>query len=335
MLMRGKNITASGDPLQPIEITHFFRSIVNPSEELMQRIDQLRIVSTLDQLRYRQLKTTLPYVVCGSYHPAIRKTSSFASIECFILDFDHLNSKNIEIKDFKAKMREDSRILMLFESPSGDGLKVLFKLDEKCYDPGVYRLFYKLFAKSFSIEYGLDQVVDERTSDVTRACFYSYDRDAWLNEAVTPIKISNYLNLEEISQVDALLKEIRNDVKEEKKEEREAKVSASADTLKEIRSMLLPKARPIEKDVFVPEELKGLEEMIKVRLESTPIKVVSSESIQYGKKVKFEMETVKAEVNVFYGKKGFSVVSTTKTGTNPEFAQLCKELLEDLLINRS
>ena len=46
----------------------------------------------------------------------------------------------------------------------------------------LYSLFYKKFVKSFSEQYDLQQVVDAKTSDVSRACFLSHDKDAFYNE---------------------------------------------------------------------------------------------------------------------------------------------------------
>ena len=56
--------------------------------------------------------------------------------------------------------------------------------------------------------------------------------------------------------------------------------------------------------------------------------------IQYGKKFKFRLGLKLAEVNVFYGKRGFKVVKSPKSGTNDELNGLMVELIEDYLMSR-
>jgi hypothetical protein len=38
-----------------------------------------------------------------------------------------------------------------------------------------------------------------------------------------------------------------------------------------------------------------------------------------------------AEINVFYGKKGWSVVKTTKSGSHPDLAELGARAIEEIL----
>ncbi|OQB21928.1 MAG: Modification methylase DpnIIB [candidate division BRC1 bacterium ADurb.Bin183] len=70
------------------------------------------------------------------------KTENFAFIEYFMVDIDHLSDKGMNINEVRKRIEQDERTLLCFISPSEDGLKVLFKLKERCYDAGLYSLFW-------------------------------------------------------------------------------------------------------------------------------------------------------------------------------------------------
>lgn len=331
MLMRGRNITAAADPLQPFALEQLYRAVASPSTELETVVTQLRIVRTLDAGRYRKLKTQLPYVVCGHYQPAIRRTENFAHIGCFILDLDHLSDKNHDVYHLRQALMADSRLSMLFASPGGDGLKLLFTLSEPCYDVGKFRLFYKTFAREFARQYNLDQVVDERTSDVTRACFLSIDSDAFYNPMADSVVMENWVDFENDTTLDDLFREIKEDDKHLRSEERTNATDLNDEVLKAIRAKLLPGSKPAARPVYVPQELADLEQRLKEFFAEYPIELDSTQPISYGKKVMLKAGNHRAEINVFYGKKGFSVVATAKSGTNQELAEMCRMLIIQML----
>jgi hypothetical protein len=55
--------------------------------------------------------------------------------------------------------------------------------------------------------------------------------------------------------------------------------------------------------------------------------------IQYGKKIKFGVKHFWAEINVFHGKRGFSVVKTPKNGSNEELTQIAFDLVNNVICN--
>lgn len=95
-----------------------------------------------------------------------------------------------------AKQKADNRVVLCFVSPGEDGLKVLFRLKERCYDAGLYSLFYKIFVHDFAQQYNFQQVIDAKTCDVTRACFISVDADAYFNADATPIDLKAYADVD-------------------------------------------------------------------------------------------------------------------------------------------
>ena len=128
----------------------------------------------MDDKQYQSVKTELPYVVCGTFYPNFRKGENFASIDSFIVDIDNVSASGFDFAELRKMVESDERVSLSFVSPGEDGLKLLFHLSEKCFDKKEFSLFYKSFARSFSAQYGLEDIVDFKTCDVTRLlCLWS------------------------------------------------------------------------------------------------------------------------------------------------------------------
>ena len=334
MISAGANIVGNADTLHKVTIKYVYDSLRHPRPDIVSSIRQLRIVKEIDNKQYAMLKRRLPYLVCAMFNPPYRKTENFAYTEYFIIDIDHLSDKSLSPKGVRERIEKDSRVVLSFLSPGEDGLKVLFKLKERCYDSGLYSLFYKAFLVKFSSQYGLEQVVDTKTSDVTRACFFSVDPEAYYNPNADVIDINSYINadssyflFEQKRQQDILLKQQNGVAKE-------VEVGFSdpdEEALNKIKQLLNPKVRLERKSVFVPEELNKVMLRLKPYVEQMGIVLSDTINIQYGKKLRFEIGMKKAEINLFYGKKGFSVVQSPRSGTNPEMNKLMADLLLDFI----
>lgn len=333
MLQAGKNLTQQSDVMQKIAVKQLYNSLIKPKAEVYNQIQQLRIIKTIDTDKYRKLKVQLPYFTTGIFNPPIRKTENFAWIKFLILDFDHINEKGIDINNLKNKLITDQRLVLLFTSPGGDGLKIIFELSEKCYDAAKYSMFYKIFAKSFAMQYGLEQVVDQRTSDVTRACFISCDESAYYNPTAITLEMKSFIDFDNFSELTEAKDELKRwDIEMKENNPQQPKVSElTTDLLSEIKGKLNPKFVK-QKNIFVPEELELTIERIKHRLNELGLHLENIESIHYGKKLRISLDHRWTEINVFYGKKGFSVVKTTKSGSNAELAEVAKDVLEQLLL---
>ena len=61
---------------------------------------------------------------------------------------------------------------------------------------------------------------------------------------------------------------------------------------------------------------------------ATGIQITEIINISYGKKIRMKSRTKQAEVNVFYGKRGFSVVKSPRSGTNEELNELMASLIQ-------
>lgn len=336
--MLGNNIQSPADKLEKVSEDQFYHSIVNPKPQVESAMRQLRIVYAMDASRYSMLKRQLPYVVCGAFNPPYRRTDNFAFTERFIIDLDHLSSKQVDICALRERLRADSRVMMCFSSPSEDGLKVMFALKERCYDSGLYSIFYKSFAAAFARQYNLSQVVDNRTSDVARACFVSTDAKAYYNAAAEPVDMKAF--------VDTANPLAAFDLKREqaKAEKDAAKHKAAApqppkdptqDVLAEIRGQLRPQAKPIKREAYVPQQLDDIIDTVREKITATGIEVTEVKNIQYAKQIHTRLGTRQAEVNLFYGKRGYTVVESPKRGTDDEFNKLLADLVRSCLEDQS
>ncbi len=337
MIQAGRDITAMEDRLQKITIEQLYHSIQYPKPDILNQIRYLRIVKNIDKNQYSLLKKKLPYFVCGIFNPNIRRLQNFAFTEYFLFDIDHISEKGLDINTLKNELKKNENVLLCFVSPSEDGLKVLFQLSDRCYDASLYSIFYKTYLRIFSSQYHLEQVIDKATSDVTRACFISYDREAYFNPDAKPVDLNKYIDQENTFEILQLKKKYELREKEENKEQKNSqetqqKEDVPDEIVDKIKTILkLSTARKKEPLIFVPEELNRIMNALLDYLMDLGIVVKEVRNINYGKKIKTFIGNREAEINIFYGKRGFSVVQSPRTGTSPEMNQLLAELIENFL----
>lgn len=342
MISIGYHIRQANDPLSPIRISELARRIQTPDQRFIDFISQLRSVMSLDVRKYRELKTRLPYVVAGNFHPPFRKIENFGSTAILILDFDHLRQKEIEIEELKKKLVSDEKVLMLFKSPSGDGLKVFYRLAVPFYDPSKYSVFYKLFAGKVASELSAHQVVDKVTSDVSRACFVSYDPELYLNESARLIQPDAYVDFNQpLEFIDFEQKKLSvqaapSDDSTFPTAERTKTVSNQQDIPQEMWEKIKEQLNPSlvikkEKKIFVPEQLDQILEKLSASFKAAGMEVESVKNIHYGKQIKVLMQHWWGEINIFYGKRGFSVVKSTKSGCSEKLTELAAMIASQTL----
>ncbi len=335
MLSIGKNIKQKNDPLQKIDIERFFRAISHPKQQTVQLIEQLRTLRHIDPKAYRKQKTNLPYVVPSVFNPPYRKKENFASAKYLIIDLDHLSNYEMNADDVKKRLSDDEHIALMFVSPSGDGLKIFMPLQKPFYDAAKYSVFYKHFVLKFATIYKLNDVIDTVTSDVTRACFISIDENAFFNPNAKGLIPEKYVDFNDFAtqlEITAPKKEFKP-AKIEKKEINEIDEDIFAD----IKAKLNPriaKKQERKKQIYVPEKLNEIVDDIIAEFEKYDISVSEVRNINYGKKFIFEHKHFTAEINVFYGKRGFSVVRSPKSGTNKELMEIGYKIIYDFLFNQ-
>ena len=334
MISTGVNIISNVDLLHKVQVKSVYDSLRNPRPEIVAAIRQLRIVREIDGKQYNLLKRRLPYWVCGIFNPPYRKTENFAYTEYFVVDIDHLSDKGFSVERVRKQIESDSRVVLSFLSPGEDGLKLLFKLKERCYDSGLYSLFYRSFLMKFSEQNGLQQVIDTRTSDVCRACFVSMDPNVYYNPAPDPVELESFVDLNNPASLFEQ-KRLQEKVLKSKKSGDQSKeieiLDPDKETMNRIKTLLNPKTKKECPLVVVPKELDEMFSLLKPYIEEIGVVISEVINIQYGKKIRFKMGLKQAEINLFFGKKGFSVVQSPRSGTNAELNQLMAELINEFI----
>lgn len=329
MLSLGSNLISQADALKKVKVDFLYHSLRNPKPDISSKISQLRIIRNLDAKQYTFLKRQLPYVVGAIFNPPYRKRENFAYTEYLILDIDHLCEKGMNLKDVREKIQSDDRVLMCFLSPSQNGLKVLFRLNKRCYDAGLYSFFYKLFLKDFSSLYGLEQVVDERTSDVCRACFISIDSEAYYNPNAETISLDLYIKKDNVYEVFDVNRNLKKEIKENKSQTTEThQEDPDKETIKRIQDLLgTDKKGSPKMESFISQQLDEIMDELKQYIEETGVQLYEVKNIKCGKKLYFKMGKQNAEINLFSGKQGLLVVQSPKTSTSADLNKFMAQLV--------
>lgn len=325
--------------LQKVTVKYLCDAIRHPKPAISTRLRQLRIVKELNAAQYATLKQQLPYFVCAMFNPAYRKTENFAYTEYFIIDIDHLSDKGIVLEDLRKRLSIDDRVYLCFASPSGDGLKVMMRLASRCYDASIYKIFYKTFVERFSSQYGLQQVVDTRTCDVTRACFISEDCNIYINPQCTAVRLEDIIDVEKDV---GLALQLKHDVEKSTKEQASQRTKDTSsknihdDALELIRKTLNPNAKIKKQKVpaYVPAELEEIMDDLKLYVTDKGVAITDVININYGKKLRFKIGVKQAEINLFFGKHGFSVVQSPRTGTDPGANALMADVVESFIVEK-
>lgn len=337
--MIGFKITQPDDPLTKTTAEHIFRQIKNPDQKILQTIEHLRNLKTIDEKSYKNFKKNLPYFVCGNFHPPFRKKENFASILYFIADFDNLHSSSLIPDTLKNKMAVDNRVVAAFVSPGSDGLKVVFKFSEPCKDAGAYKLIYSNFLHHFAAEYQLLQHLDKVTHDVTRATFLSYDPHILINPNPVAIDPQPFLSI----HTGPFFLPTNNNKQPQQENYPEVipeKTPASADpdeqTLSYIKNLLRDKKNsPPEKIITPSENVKNIIPKLEQFLIEIQCKLTTRKTIHYGEQITITNGKSVMEFNIFYGKKGYNVVVNPRSGTNHALAAEFKNLIYQAIITLS
>lgn len=332
--MYGSNIASASDKLVKFEEKYLHSSLIHPKESIARSVEQLRVIYSVDGGKYSYLKKKLPYFVCGLFNPPYRNSANFAYTDSFILDFDHLSAKNLDIDSVRSKIQADERVVMCFCSPSEDGLKVLFHLKSPCYDKGIYSLFYKAFASSFATMVGLEQVIDSHTSDVARACFVSMDLKAYYNPDAAPVDIGLFVDPSNPLAMADLRRQQNDLAGAEPEEGQKGPREPDDEVMAKIRKKLNPTAKAApEKNVTVPAKLRAVIAPLRDFLEDKGIVVNNIRDIQYGQQIEATIGTKSATLNLFFGKKGFTPIPSPKNGTDTQANELLQLAVNNFLSN--
>lgn len=123
-----------------------------------------------DHIAFKRDKELLPYFTAnGTFSERTNKgLTTYSGLIC--LDFDNV----CYVEDCIYSINESPYTFASFVSPSGEGIKVLCKIDNNIFENAFYALYGYYFALC-----GLR--ADKNAKDLSRACFVSYDANLYHN----------------------------------------------------------------------------------------------------------------------------------------------------------
>jgi hypothetical protein len=335
MLYFADNLLDSNTVLQALSLEAVFHR-VRDDAALREDIARLRRVRQIDKSAYARLKARLPYFCGARFEGGIRRSAHFEQIGWMILDVDHYDGPEADLEALRVRLCADERVALLFRSPGGDGLKLVFRLQEPCTDTKQFSDAYKGFAFAFGEQYGLERYIDFRTCDATRVCFLSSDPGAYVNPMAETVAWQRYLP-EQVQPVlvQALFSASATEgvVAPEKPGcSHQIHPETYADILRKLQTRARP--NPLKRDVFVPEALQAAVPAVVQALSAEGIEVTEQRDIQFGCQLIARHGNNTAAVNVFYGKKGFSVVLVPRKSDHPQLGDLLVFVAEQAIYGR-
>lgn len=137
-------------------------------------------------------KRALPCFTYAATFQGKRKLENIENFQFVVgVDLDHCGTGK-KLKDLKDELRKDKCLLAMFTSPSGDGLKLFYRIqqEDRVKDWINEKQFNKLarfYSERFNqvneyVETTYNTIGDKQVKDITRLCFYSSDKDAYYNE---------------------------------------------------------------------------------------------------------------------------------------------------------
>jgi len=149
--------------------------------------DLAKKIAELRRTGDSSLKDSLPYFNLGTFENGERKKTKLISTEFMIIDVDKLETS--EVLELREKLNGNPLIYFYFTSPSNHGLKVALRFDKEIKDYELYTENYKLYAEWFGNEF---DVKTDSTIDASRACYFSYDPELYLNERAERLEVKEF-----------------------------------------------------------------------------------------------------------------------------------------------
>lgn len=311
----GTNVKSQQEELLPVSLSYIVELISTAGSSLHRQTDTLRRVRKYSSERYRTMKVALPYCTCSHFSPATRRLDHLDHAMGMILDIDWPSQLDDAVYE---RIKADPRVVLAYVSPSGHGAKVMFALETPITDAALYTRFYRWFSHAFAGSYHLLEVLDFKNCDATRVSFLCHDPDVYVN--YDPL----LLDVEMMPSMHRSITTADNPKTHD--------TSIAPDVYRDILHKLgsKPKLRK-RAEPSVSAYVERVMPQLEQALAEYGIRIAQLEGLQYGAKVTVLLGGDTAEVNIYHGKKGYTVVSTAKSGTHARLAETTKHIIEAAL----
>ena len=165
------------------------------------QVEQLQVLLSKGKVKeYKKAKKKLPAFTPSAIFEGGRKMRFLKEYsKLLILDIDKLSEE--KLKQIKAKAITQAYTHLCFISPSGKGLKILVKVNTGI---AKHKESYEELKQFY--ENLLDGKIDTSGKDITRLCFFSYDKDLYFNPQSETFIIEPQMDT--IQQTENIIKQI-------------------------------------------------------------------------------------------------------------------------------
>jgi hypothetical protein len=205
--------------MKSVSIFKNFTEVVEnlPVETVVEQIKNGMYQKLVEQLRQllsegkkkeydQQKKKLLAFTPCGTFEGGRKQDRISEYSRLVILDIDKLSKT--ELSSIKEKSAAEKYTLAMFESPSGNGLKILVRV---CTGREHHLSAFNQVKNHY--ERLLGAKVDPTGKDITRLCFLSWDKEALLRQDTQPFPVNTNTSLEkDIQRVVELIELNRLDI---------------------------------------------------------------------------------------------------------------------------
>lgn len=173
MVSAFSNVKVKDNP-EHLPLMEILESIRKGSPEVKRRIERIRKEKDKQNRNCLKMKLLNVFIPSGTFGRMEDKgLLQYSGAIC--IDLDHIK----DLKAEKERLKSIPYVWSIFKSPSGDGLKV-FVL-HTFQDPSKHKDLYYHLGDLLSVKGRTDLVFDMSCSNISHACFWSYDPELWLN----------------------------------------------------------------------------------------------------------------------------------------------------------
>lgn len=153
--------------------------LIGSDPGLEKRITALR--AEVDPVKRKELKDALPIVVWAGEFSKRGNANLTAHAGLLVLDYDKL--KPDALAALRAEVVADPHTFGAFTSPSGNGLKVVVRIEPRPASNEEHAHAWQVVADHYG------HAPDASGKNVERVCFLSFDPDVYINEGAEPLEI--------------------------------------------------------------------------------------------------------------------------------------------------
>lgn len=168
------NVKVKDNP-EHLPLVEILESIKKGTPEVKRRIERIRKEKDNQSRNDLKMKLLNVFTPSGTFG-RMEDKGLLQSSGAICIDLDHIQ----DLKTEKERLMSIPYVWCIFKSPSGDGLKVLVL--HTLQDPSRHKDLYYHLGDKLGVKGRTNLKFDMSCSNISHACFWSYDPELWLNK---------------------------------------------------------------------------------------------------------------------------------------------------------